>query len=175
MIAPIRGDAEAYHRPKAGREVKGYERHPPEVWTKVENEGGGGSGCDAGRGSCACRRQSSFYIKFGMKGSAWTVETLDATVTAEIEALPADVRARLQRVAGLIREHGLAAVGEPHVKHIEGKLWEMRARGRDGIGRVFYVAASGPRVVIVRAFVKKTQKAPRREIELALWRARAVA
>jgi len=110
-----------------------------------------------------------------MKGSAWTVETLDATVTAEIEALPADVRARLQRVAGLIREHGLAAVGEPHVKHIEGKLWEMRARGRDGIGRVFYVAASGPRVVIVRAFVKKTQKAPRREIELALWRARAVA
>jgi len=66
-----------------------------------------------------------------MKGSAWTVETLDATVTAEIEALPADVRARLQRVAGLIREHGLAAVGEPHVKHIEGKLWVKCGRAAE--------------------------------------------
>jgi phage-related protein len=110
-----------------------------------------------------------------MRGSAWAVETLDATVTAEIEALPADIRARLQRVTELIRQHGLAAVGEPHVKHIEGKLWEMRAHGRDGIARALYVAASGRRVVIVRAFVKKTQKTPRREIELALRRVRAVA
>ena len=109
-----------------------------------------------------------------MRGSAWTVETLDATVTAEIEALPADVRARLQRVADLIRQHGLAAVGMPHVRHIEGKLWEMRARGRDGTARALYVAASGHRVVIARVFVKKTQPTPRREIDLALRRAQAV-
>ena len=53
-------------------------------------------------------------------------------------------------------------------------LWEMRMRGRDGISRALYVAASGQRVVIVRVFVKKTQKTPSREIDLALSRAKEV-
>ena len=113
-----------------------------------------------------------FYINFGMRG--WTVEILDATVTAEIEALPADIRARLRRVGDLIQQHGLTAVGAPHDKHIEGKLWEIRARGRDGIARAFYVAASRRRVIIVRAFVKKTPKTPRREITPALGRAQRI-
>jgi phage-related protein len=63
---------------------------------------------------------------------------------------------------------------EPHVKYLEGSLWEMRMRGRDGISRALYVAARGQRVVIVRVFVKKTQKTPRREIDLALSRAKEV-
>ena len=50
----------------------------------------------------------------------------------------------------------------------------MRLRGRDGIARSLYVTASGRRVVILRTFVKKTQKTPRREIELALRRAKEV-
>jgi len=50
----------------------------------------------------------------------------------------------------------------------------MRLRGRDGIARALYVTATGKRVVVVRAFVKKTQKTPRAEIELALMRAREV-
>ncbi|HYM09719.1 MAG TPA: type II toxin-antitoxin system RelE/ParE family toxin [Bryobacterales bacterium] len=65
-------------------------------------------------------------------------------------------------------------MGEPHVKHIEGRLWEMRLRGRSGISRALYVTAAGRRVVIVRVFVKKPEKAPRREIELAMTRAKAV-
>jgi phage-related protein len=54
------------------------------------------------------------------------------------------------------------------------RLWEMRLPGRSGISRALYVAAGGRRVVIVRVFVKKTEKTPRREIELALARAKAV-
>ncbi|MGH7154754.1 MAG: type II toxin-antitoxin system RelE/ParE family toxin [Acetobacteraceae bacterium] len=50
----------------------------------------------------------------------------------------------------------------------------MRMRGRDGISRALYVAARGQRVVIVRVFVKKTQKTPRREIDLARTRAKEV-
>lgn len=103
----------------------------------------------------------------------WTVETLNETVSAEVEALPADMRARLARMADLIEEMGLEHVGEPHVKHVEGRLWEMRLKGRSGISRALYVAATGPRVVIVRVFVKKTEKTPRHEIELALARAKA--
>ena len=46
--------------------------------------------------------------------------------------------------------------------------------GRDGIARALYVTAVGKRVVVVRAFVKMTQKAPRGEIEIALRRAQEV-
>ena len=63
---------------------------------------------------------------------------------------------------------------EPYVKHLEGKLWEMRMKGRDGIARAAYVTATEHRVVVVHVFVKKTQKTPRREIETALRRAKEV-
>jgi hypothetical protein len=49
---------------------------------------------------------------------SWTVETLNETVDAEVEALPEDMRARLARIAKLIKEKGLERVGNPHVKHI---------------------------------------------------------
>lgn len=102
---------------------------------------------------------------------AWTVETLNNIVDQEIAALPVDMRARLSRIATLISTAGLEAVHEPHIKHIEGPLWEMRMKGKDGISRALYVTAKKKRVVIVRVFVKKTDKTPRREIELALARA----
>jgi phage-related protein len=105
---------------------------------------------------------------------AWTVETLNATVDAEVNALPADMRAQLSRISSLIETFGLERMREPHVKHLRGPLWEMRMKGRDGISRALYVAARGQRVVIVRVFVKKTQKTPNREIELALNRAKEV-
>jgi phage-related protein len=63
-------------------------------------------------------------------------------------------------------------VHEPYIKHLEGQIWEMRLKGRDGIARALYVTAIGKRVVVVRVFTKKTQKTPHREIELALRRAR---
>lgn len=88
--------------------------------------------------------------------------------------MPEDMRARLARIAKLIEERGLQHVGEPHVKHVEGQLWEMRLKGRSGISRALYVTAAGRRVVIVRVFVKKTGKTSRRDIELALFRAQWV-
>ena len=114
------------------------------------------------------------YLFWYNEGMTWTVETLNETVDAEVEALPEDMRARLARIAKLIEEKGLERVGEPHVKHIEGRIWEMRLKGRSGISRALYLTAVGRRVVIVRVFVKKTEKTPRREIDLALTRAKSV-
>jgi len=48
----------------------------------------------------------------------------------------------------------------------------MRIKGRSGISRALYVASPGRRVIILRVFVKKTEKTPRHEIEIALSRAR---
>ena len=102
----------------------------------------------------------------------WRVEFLNPVARAEVDALPTDIRARFVRIGELIHVHGLERVGEPYLKHLEGKLWEMRMTGRDGIARSLYVTATGRRVVVLRTFVKKTQRTPRREINLALERAK---
>lgn len=102
----------------------------------------------------------------------WTVQFLDAGVKAALAALPRDIRARFERIVNLIQDHGLENVREPYVKHLEGSLWEMRMKGKDGIARAAYVTAAGHRVVVVHVFVKKSRKTPRREIETALRRAK---
>lgn len=102
----------------------------------------------------------------------WRVEFLNEAAQAEVDAFPVDIRARFVRIVELIESHGLERIGEPHVKHLEGKLWEMRMKGRDGIARSLYVTATGKRVVVLRSFAKKTQKTPRREIALAHDRAK---
>lgn len=104
----------------------------------------------------------------------WTVEILNAAVAAEIAALPPDMYARLARLVGLIEGYGFPALPRGSVKHLDGKLWELRVTGRDGISRAIYVTASGQRVVILRAFVKKTQKTPSRELDIARQRAKEV-
>lgn len=101
---------------------------------------------------------------------AWTVTTLNDVVDAEIELLPADMLARLVRLSEIIEEHGLDALPRDTVDHLEGKLWELRIKGKSGISRAIYVTASGRRVVIV----EKTQKTPNRELRLARERAKDV-
>lgn len=105
---------------------------------------------------------------------AWTVETLNETVDAELAELPADMRARLVRISELIESVGLSNVKEPHVRHLRGQLWEIRLKGKAGIARALYITAREQRVVIVRAFIKKTEKTPTGEIDLALQRAKEV-
>jgi phage-related protein len=100
----------------------------------------------------------------------WTVEFLDDNALSEYLALPEDMQAKFARIATMIESLGLSKVHEPYVKHITGKLWEMRLIGKDGIARSLYVTASGRRVVVLRTFIKKTQKTPTREIEYALKR-----
>jgi len=104
----------------------------------------------------------------------WTVETLSETVDKELESLPLDMRARFSRVVELIETFGLNKVGSPHIKHLEGVLWEIRLTGKSGISRALYVTVKRRRVVVVRVFIKKTQKTPRREIRLALERAKEI-
>ena len=104
----------------------------------------------------------------------WSVETLGAVVDAEIAALPKDMQAAFLRLSERIEAVGLERIGMPHVKHLRGKLWEMRFRGRDDIGRAVYVTAIERRIIVVHAFVKKSQKSPRAVLELAERRAKEI-
>ena len=99
----------------------------------------------------------------------WTVEFLDGDIRDQLTAQPADIRASFRRIVELIGAVGLEKVREPYVKHLEGPLWEMRMKGKDGIARAAYITAKG-----VHVFTKKTQKTTRRDIETALRRAKEV-
>ena len=100
----------------------------------------------------------------------WTVETLSDSVDKELDDLPADARAKFIHICELIEEFGHEQVGMPHVKHLDGPLWEIRMKS----SRALYIRESDKRIIVVRAFVKKTQKTPRREIDLALRRAKDI-
>ena len=104
----------------------------------------------------------------------WTVETLDAVVDAEIDALPKGLRAKLLRLMVTVQDFGLEQMREPHVKHVDGKLWELRVSAHEGIARGLYVTVTGRRVVVLHVFEKKTQKTPQRAIGLALERMKEV-
>ncbi|WP_273729292.1 type II toxin-antitoxin system RelE/ParE family toxin [Brucella gallinifaecis] len=54
---------------------------------------------------------------------------------AEIEGLTAGLQARLIRLMEMVESVGLEQLHEPHVKHLEGKLWELRAKAMEGIAR----------------------------------------
>lgn len=104
---------------------------------------------------------------------AWTVETLNAAVDAEVNALPADMRAQLARISFLIQEFGLERVREPHVKHLQGLMGNADA----GKGRCIAGALCrrvGPARRYRPGVREETQKPPRREIDLALDRAKEV-
>jgi phage-related protein len=104
----------------------------------------------------------------------WIVVFVSGTAEAEVDALPPDMQMKFARITDMMRDSGLTAMREPYVKHLDGKLWEMRLKGRDGIARSIYVAASGQRVVVLRTFVKKTQETPRRELEIAFARMKEI-
>ncbi len=59
---------------------------------------------------------------------------------------------------------------EPLVRHLEGKIWEIREESNTNIYRVLYFFFSSRRIVLLHGFVKKTQKLPRRELDIALKR-----
>ena len=60
----------------------------------------------------------------------WVVELLNDLVRTAL-----DMRAWFRRIVELIQSYGLELVREPHIKHLEGHLWEMRMKGADGISR----------------------------------------
>ncbi len=67
----------------------------------------------------------------------------------------------------MLETFGPQRVGMPHVRPLEDKLWEMRARGRYGIARTVYVAQHSRTRTVLHVFLKKTQTTPRAAIEIA--------
>jgi phage-related protein len=102
----------------------------------------------------------------------WTV-IVDEPAVPEIRSLPEDLKARLLQIIDMIVTDGPHDLPPNLVRHIEGKLWELRLKARSGIARALYFTVDPRSVVILSAFVKKTQKLPSRELERAKSRMRS--
>ena len=97
---------------------------------------------------------------------AFSVEYFHARVLAEIESWPTDVLADYARIVELLIEHG-PNLKLPYSRAFGDGLFELRLRGRSGIGRAFYCFLVGRRIVVLHAFIKKCQQTPDHEIKLA--------
>ena len=97
---------------------------------------------------------------------AFKIEYFHERVLEEIESWPVDVLADYARLLELLAEHG-PSLRVPHSRAFGDGLFELRPRGRSGIGRTFYCFLVGKHIVILHAFIKKTQQTPDRELKLA--------
>lgn len=103
----------------------------------------------------------------------YSVEYFNKRVLAEIERWPVGVLADYARLVELLAEFG-PDLRMPHSRALGGGLFELRPRGREGIGRALYCYLVGERVVVLHAFVKKTQATPERDLKLARRRMKEV-
>ncbi|CAM0999856.1 Addiction module toxin RelE [Rhodanobacter sp. Root179] len=104
---------------------------------------------------------------------SWQLDYYNARVAAQIEAWPTGIRAGFLRVVELMQVYG-PDVGMPHTKAMGAGLFEIRAKGREGIGRAFYCTLVGERIVILHAIIKKTDKTPVHELTKARARQKEV-
>jgi phage-related protein len=104
---------------------------------------------------------------------AFEVQYFHPRVLAEIESWPADVLADYARIIELLMEHG-PNLRLPHSRAMGEGLFELRPRGRFGTGRAFYCFLVRHQVVIIHAFIKKSQQTPERELRLARKRMRGL-
>lgn len=104
---------------------------------------------------------------------SWKITFFNQKVEAEIFAFPAGILANLLHILELIEEFG-PALGKPHTAPMGGGLFEIRAKGKEGIGRAFFCTVKGREIVILHSFVKKTQRTPKKELEKARRRMREI-
>lgn len=104
---------------------------------------------------------------------AYTIEYYSDTVAEEILALPDTLAAKYVVLARRIMAVG-PNLGAPHTDAFGEGLFELRLKGHEGIARVFFCALVGRRVMMLHSFIKKTQKTPQREMEIARKRMKEV-
>ena len=83
-----------------------------------------------------------------------------------IMSLNDKMQARMLRTIELLSENG-TDLREPYSKHLVDGIFEVRAKVGSDISRVLYFFVFGRKIILTNGFIKKTQKTPKHEIELA--------
>jgi phage-related protein len=87
--------------------------------------------------------------------------------------LPPGIQANFLHVLNLVEEFG-PSIGRPHTAPLGQGLFEIRAKGREGISRSLFCALKGQEIVILHSFIKKTQKIPKNHLGKARKRMKEV-
>jgi phage-related protein len=103
----------------------------------------------------------------------YSVEYFHARVRDEIEGWPVGVLADYARLIELLVEFG-PDLRMPHSRAMGGGLFELRPRGREGVGRALYCYVTGQRITVLHAFMKKTPTTPTRDLTIARKRMKEV-
>ncbi len=97
---------------------------------------------------------------------SWTVEYYSAAVQDEIRSWPPGIRAHYAQLTKRMLEYG-SNLGMPHTAPMGDGLFEVRCKGREGIGRAIYCTQTGQQIIVLHAFIKKTEKTPPKELRIA--------
>lgn len=103
----------------------------------------------------------------------WHITFFNTRVEKQLESWPVGIYADFLRLSALMQVHGID-LRLPHSRAMGQGLFELRCRGKEGIGRVFYCTMIGRKIVILHSFIKKTQETPEKELRLARQRQRIV-
>ena len=96
----------------------------------------------------------------------WSITYYNERVRKAVLAMPAGIVADYVRLTDAMALHG-ADLRMPHSRAMGAGLFELRPKGPEGIGRVFYCTHVGHTIVVLHSFVKKTQETPDAELRLA--------
>jgi phage-related protein len=96
----------------------------------------------------------------------WKVEFYNESVEEDILNMPPKIQARMIKLLELIEKHG-ANLGPPHTEAMGDGLFEIRAKAQEGIGRSLYCYMKGKHIVVLHAFIKKSNKTPKQDLNLA--------
>ncbi|MBE0584051.1 MAG: type II toxin-antitoxin system RelE/ParE family toxin [Desulfofustis sp.] len=94
----------------------------------------------------------------------WHITFYSEKVEAETLSLPPGIVVNFLHIAELIEEFG-ASLGLPYTKALGDGLFEIRAKGKEGIGRSFFCTMKGQEIIILHSFIKKSQKTPKKELK----------
>ncbi|CAG9254141.1 type II toxin-antitoxin system RelE/ParE family toxin [Paraburkholderia unamae] len=103
----------------------------------------------------------------------WTITYYSEATRQQVARLPAGILASYLRLAAAMQAHGVD-LRMPHSRAMGNGLFELRPRGPEGIGRVFYCTQVGHRIVVLHSFVKKARETPEAELRIARKRMKEV-
>ncbi len=99
----------------------------------------------------------------------YTTESGRSAVKGFIDSLEPGAQRKFYFVRGLLESFG-RRLPEPHAKYLGDEIFELRFKGREGAVRVLYFFFDHGKVILTNGFIKKTNKTPVREKELAIER-----
>ena len=103
----------------------------------------------------------------------WQITFFNHKVEKETLSFPKGILANFLHLAEMIEEFG-PALGAPYTKALGEGLFEIRAKGQEGIGRSFFCTLKGKEVIVLHSFIKKSQKTPKKEMKVARKRLKEV-